>query len=55
MLKKINTNFQLRCWATCYHVYTFILKNGELMAYENYPQAIVTYFVKWIDNNKKSK
>jgi hypothetical protein len=44
--------FEIMCWALYFNVYEFIAKNGELLAYENYPQPIVDCFVKWINKNK---
>lgn len=51
-LSKYSREFQIKCWATCYNVYEFLAKNGELLAYENYPAPIVNYFASWIKKNK---
>ena len=49
-LSKYSEEFQIKCWATYYNVYKFIVENGELLAFDTYPTPVVNYFKNWIDS-----
>ncbi len=51
-LQEYSKNFREKCWAMNYHVYTFLVANGELLALDTYPAPIVNYFKNWIDSRK---
>ncbi len=51
-VKRYSEDFQLKCWATYYNVYEFIIKHGELLALDTYPTPVVNYFKNWIDSRK---
>ena len=46
-VKRYSEDFQLKCWATYYNVYEFIIKHGELLALDTYPTPVVNYFKKF--------
>ena len=56
MLKstKYTEDFQIKAWATRYHVYEYIQKHGKLKALQVFPFSLVEYFEEWQTFNYKT-
>ena len=52
--KTYDDKFQLKAWATCYHVYEYLVKNGRKEAKKIFPKPIVEYFVEWRKVNRSN-
>jgi hypothetical protein len=52
-LQMYSQKFKEKCWAMNYHVYEFIIANGEMLAFETYPAPIVNFFINVISARKK--
>ena len=51
--QEYSQKFKEKCWAMNYHVYAFLIANGEVLAFETYPAPVVNFFKNWINARKK--
>jgi hypothetical protein len=51
---KYGEKFQIKMWATYYHVYDYLVKNGRRESKKIFPKPIVEYFVNWRKVNKEA-
>jgi hypothetical protein len=49
---KYSREFQMKAWATRYHIYSYIKEHGKLKALQVFPFPFVEYFVEWEMLNK---
>ena len=52
--KTYSEQFQIKVWATYYHVYDYLVKNGRRESKKIFPKPIVEYFVEWRKVNKEA-
>ena len=49
---KYTQEFQIKAWATTYHVYEYTKRYGKLKALQVFPFSLVEYFAEWETLNK---
>ena len=49
---KYTQEFQIKAWATRYHIYSYIKEHGKLKALQVFPFPLVEYFAEWEALNK---